>query len=51
MGTAVYLCSCGGGNERPLIYFMPQTTEKYGDFASTKVQGNCEGAFIVCSLG
>ena len=47
-----YLCPLGGGNDGPVIYYeicTPQTTEKYGDFASAKVQGNWERASI-CTI-
>ena len=37
------------GEMKGLCFITPQTTEKYGDLASAKVQGNCEQAFIVCS--
>ena len=43
---AAYLCP-RVEEMKGLSFITPQTKEKYGDFASTKSQGNWERAFIV----
>ena len=41
------ICAPVVGEMKGLWFIMPQTTEKYGDFASTKAQGNWVRVFIV----
>ena len=48
-GTWKHICAPMVGKMKGLCFITPQTTEKYGDLASAKAQGNCEQAFIVCS--
>ena len=49
VGTWKHICAPVVREMKGLCFITPQTTEKYGDLASAKVQGNCEQAFIVCS--
>ena len=49
VGAWKHICAPIVGEMKGLCFIMPQTTKKYEDLASAKVQGNCEQAFMVCS--
>ena len=42
VGTWKHICALMVGEMKGLCFVMPQTTEKYGDLAFAKAQGNCE---------
>ena len=47
VGILQHICAPVVGEMKGLWIITPQTTEKYGDIASAKAQGNWERAFIV----
>ena len=47
MGILQHICAPVVGEMKGLCFITPQTTETYGDFASTKAQGNWERAFLL----
>ena len=47
VGILQHICAPVVVEMKGLWFITPQTTEKYGDFASPKGQGNWERAFIV----
>ena len=47
VGILQHICAPVVGEMKGLWFITPQTTGKYGDFASAKAQGNWERAFIV----